>query len=277
MYAFLRNKDKPCWYELSWQKHPQTSEVWIIIKIHEEVIKSISPMSERHISISSAMQNKNIRSFNGNLNDKSFGFNDMFQRVNSSNNFQNFRIKLPSNRTEINIASFNLGILLDYLTYFDRNMDKNISCDLPQLLTVELPNALGIDRRFVRGSYSPVLCQALKNIHENTNKEERMLLAGIRNAINSALSAMDQQFYPSIIGAKASLGKNAHLIIEHNSDSGIYPDGHSSSQGYHFSSGSNLNSTSSELAIMAGLAQLTQYAKHTTYITSFLKTKTRAT
>jgi len=82
--------DSPCWFELSWQE----KEPAIILKIHEDFIKSIDFNFQDTPRIKELKKELVLPDFSGNF-DEDFGFDKVFKNIGKKEGFISFLIKIP--------------------------------------------------------------------------------------------------------------------------------------------------------------------------------------
>ena len=82
--------DSPCWLELSWQG----MEPAIILRVHEDFIKSIDFNLQDSMRVKSLKEDLKLPDFNGNF-DEDFGFNKVFKRIGKKDGFVEFLIGIP--------------------------------------------------------------------------------------------------------------------------------------------------------------------------------------
>lgn len=86
----ITRENIPCWYELSWrQKKPA-----IVLKIHQDFIASIKPVSEDAPIVKALKEEFKFKSFVGSF-DGNFGFDNAFVRTGKKENFVEFVVKIP--------------------------------------------------------------------------------------------------------------------------------------------------------------------------------------
>jgi hypothetical protein len=82
--------DSPCWHELSWQE----KEPAIILRIHEDFIKSIDFNLQDSMQVKSLKEDLKLPDFSDNF-DEDFGFDKVFKHIGKKDGFVEFLVKIP--------------------------------------------------------------------------------------------------------------------------------------------------------------------------------------
>ncbi|MCX6760514.1 MAG: hypothetical protein NTZ84_00170 [Candidatus Nealsonbacteria bacterium] len=284
----LRERDMPCWYELSWRE----KETAILLRVHKDFIATI----ERLVSgkpdlplfdiIAGLRGSLGFEKFTLSFNEN-FGFNDAFLHVGEKDGFAEFLIKIPEvqkytdeicpeckgsgNDKHFNgecswchgkgkhlvfdwKSAYAISASFTVFSMLARFPDIKTSSNMSQLLTIETKTNKEMHGGSLWGIYSPMLCKWLVSIGETEIPE---VVLAMEKAYGKMFGI--HGFYEDEFRAHNNSG---WLIIDCPGDrTGIHPSTVWSDKGCEFSC-HNVDSPVQQITLIAGLAALHDKGKN---------------
>lgn len=282
----------PCWYELSFRKEKPA----IILRIHKDFIANAEPIKETAPIVIGFMDHFKFSKFSGSL-DGNIGFDDYFIFEGIKEDFAEFSANIPlikkysgkkcgdcngSGKDQLREdeclrcmgtgkewfydwkLAFTVSASFTTILTWVRFPQKETSCPIPQLMTVETITEDDMHGGSLWGEYSVELCNWMRSLYlQNKDRYEITEMVEAMRITHKRMFGKINKFDEHQIWARVASGNGWLNVSCHGDACGLHPAddyGPREGRGYKFSC-HNVDNPMQQLTLLAGLAALHDKAR----------------